>query len=296
MKRLFGAMCLCVLAPAAPAAEIARDLSWASLRQQGALLAGELRPADSSAAFEHLEVKNPKPDPRTLNLLKLETPSISKSRYAIVGNVRYEGVEGTGYLEMWSTFAQKGRFFTRTLAPSGPMQSLIGSSPWRPFALPFDATGATAPPQTLLVNLFLPGRGTVHVGPLRLVEYTEDVPPGSAGGAWWGPRTAGRAGGVVGSLVGCLGGVIGLLAGRGRGRALAMGLVKGMLGLGAISLVFGVVALFRSQPYAVFYPLLLGGVLGVGLPLFLIPTLRRRYAELELRKMKARDLSAGHPA
>jgi hypothetical protein len=103
-------------------------------------------------------------------------------------------------------------------------------------------------------------------------------------------------GGIVGSLLGCLGGVIGLLAGRGKGRAVAMGLVKGMLGLGAISLVLGVVALFRSQPYAVFYPLLLGGVLGVGLPSFLIPTLRRRYEELELRKMKARDLSGGQPA
>ena len=136
----------------------------------------------------------------------------------------------------------------------------------------------------------------MKIAAVRLVEYTEDVPPGTASGAWWGPRTAGVVGGVVGSLFGCLGGAIGLLAGRGKGRALAMGLVKGMLGLGAISLVVGVVAVFRSQPYAVFYPLLLGGVLGVGLPSFLIPTLRRRYEELELRKMKARDLSAGHPA
>ena len=288
MKRLFGAMGLCVLAVAAQASEVLREISWERQKQEGALLAGAVHPADDSAAFDYLEVKNAEPGARTITLLELERPGITKARYAVVGEVRCEGVDGAGYLEMWSTFAQSGSFFSKT--------SLTGSSPWRSFALPFDATGATGPPHTLVVNLVLPGRGTVHVGPLRLVEYTEDEPPGRAGGAWWGPRTAGLVGGTVGSLLGCLGGVIGLLAGRGKGRAVAMGLVKGMLGLGAISLVLGVVALFRSQPYAVFYPLLLGGVLGVGLPSFLIPTLRRRYEELELRKMKARDLSAGHPA
>ena len=288
MKRLLGAMGLCGLAVAAEANEVLREISWERQKQEGALLAGEVHPADDSAAFAYLEVKSAEPGAQTITLLELERPDITKPRYAMVGEVRCEGVDGPAYLEMWSTFAQSGSFFSKA--------SLTGSSPWRSFALPFEATGATGPPQTLVVKLVLPGRGTVHVGPLRLVEYTEDVPPGTASGAWWGPRTAGLVGGVVGSLFGCLGGAIGLLAGRGKGRALAMGLVKGMLGLGAISLVVGVVAVFRSQPYAVFYPLLLGGVLGVGLPSFLIPTLRRRYEELELRKMKARDLSAGHSA
>ena len=288
MKRLFGAMGLCGLAVAAQASEVLREISWERQKREGSLLAGEVHPADDSAAFDYLEVKNAEPGARTITLLELERPGITKARYAVVGEVRCEGVDGAGYLEMWSTFAQSGSFFSKT--------SLTGSSPWRSFALPFDATGATGPPHTLVVNVVLPGRGTVHVGPLRLVEYTEGEPPGRAGGAWWGPRTAGLVGGTVGSLLGCLGGVVGLLAGRGKGRAVAMGLVKGMLGLGAISLVLGVVALFRSQPYAVFYPLLLGGVLGVGLPSFLIPALRRRYEELELRKMKARDLSGGQPA
>jgi len=89
---------------------------------------------------------------------------------------------------------------------------------------------------------------------------------------------------------------MGVLAGRGRGRAIALGLAKGMLVCGVVSLVLGVVALVRAQPYEVFYPLLLGGVLGVVLPPFLIRTLRRRYEELELRKITAQDLSARHPA
>ena len=296
MKRLIGALGLCALAGVAQAADVLREISWASLKQGGALLAGEVRPADASATFEHLELKNPEPVARTLSLFKLDHPGITRSRYAIVGEVRHEAVEGTGYLEMWSTFAQKGSFFSRTLAPSGPSQGLSGSSPWRSFALSFDAAGAAAPPETLAVNLTLPGRGTVYLGPLRLVQYADDENPLAAAGAWWGPRTAGRVGGIVGSLLGCMGAVMGVLAGRGRGRAIALGLAKGMLVCGVVSLVLGVVALVRAQPYEVFYPLLLGGVLGVVLPPFLIRTLRRRYEELELRKITAQDLSARHPA
>jgi hypothetical protein len=64
--------------------------------------------------------------------------------------------------------------------------------------------------------------------------------------------------------------------------------------VGAIALVLGGVALLRAQPYEVYYPLLLEGVICVTLPAWLIPGLRRRYEELELRKMAARDLSARH--
>lgn len=296
MKRLMGALVLCALADLAQAADVLREISWASLKQGGALLAGEVRPADGSAAFDYLEVKNVEPMARTVTLFKLDRPAITRSRYALVGDVRYEAVEGAGYLEMSSTFAEKGSFFTRTVDPSGPAQRLSGSSSWRPFALPFDAAGAAIPPESLTVNVTLPGRGTVHLGALRLVQYADDENPLAVAGAWWGPRTGGLVGGLVGSLLGCVGAVIGVLAGRGKGRAVVLGLAKGMLVFGAASLVLGVVALLRGQPYEVYYPLLLCGVLDVVLPAVLIPVLRRRYAELELRKMAAQDLSARRPA
>jgi len=296
MKRSMGALVLCVLATCAQAADVLREISWASLKQAGALLGGEVRPADASATFEYLELKNTEPVARTLAVFKLDRPGITKSRYAILGEVRYEAVEGTGYLEMWSTFAQKGSFFTRTLDPSGPAQRLSGSSPWRSFALPFDATGAAAPAENLTVNVALPGRGTVYLGPLRLVEYAADENPLAVAGAWWGPRTAGLVGGIVGSVLGCVGAVIGVLAGRGKGRAVVLGLARGMLVVGVVSLVLGVVALVRAQPYEVFYPLLLVGIVGVVVPASLIRTLRRRYEELELRKITAQDLSARRPA
>jgi hypothetical protein len=227
-------------------------------------------------------------------VFELDRPGITQTRYAIVGEVRYEAVEGTGYLEMWSTIPQKGSYFTRTMAPSGPMQSLSGSSPWREFTLPFDATGAGAPVQKLTINVALPGRGTVYLGPLRLIQFAADEDHMAVAGAWWGPRTAGLVGGLTGSVLGCVGAAIGVLASRGKARKFVLGLARALLAFGSIALVLGIVALLRAQPYEVYSPLLLEGVICVTLPAWLIPVLRRRYEELELRKMAARDLSARH--
>lgn len=59
--------------------------------------------------------------------------------------------------------------------------------------------------------------------------------------------------------------------------------------VGAIAAGIGVFAWVRGQAYAVYYPLLLGG--GITAVVFggLIPTARRRYAEIELCRMAARD-------
>jgi hypothetical protein len=287
------ALALCALGATAQASEVVREISWASVKASGTALPGEIRPGDASAPFESLELRNAEPSARTFRLFELSEPGISRPRFAIVGRVRHEAVEGAGYLEMWSTFPRRGSFFSRTLATDGPMKSLSGSSPWRDFVLPFDATGAPELPEKLAVNVVLPGRGTVQLGALRLLQYPEGGDPMAAPTAWWGPRTAGLVGAITGSLLGCIGAVIGLLASRGKGRALVMALARGMVAFGAAALVLGVVALVRSQPYEVVYPLLLEGALSVVIPAFLIPVLRRRYAEAELRRMAARDLSAG---
>lgn len=84
------------------------------------------------------------------------------------------------------------------------MMKLQGTSGWRPFALPFDATGAPLPPTRLVLNLVL-GRGTVYLGPLGLSEEDRAGLGGPSEG------TANRLGGVAGALVGCIGALIGLL-------------------------------------------------------------------------------------
>jgi hypothetical protein len=282
----------CALAAAAQASEVVREISWSSLAGAGAALPGDLRPEDASAPFPYLALRSSEAGGRTFRLFELPATGISRPRFAIAGRVRYDGVEGTGYLEMWSTFPGEGRFFSRTLAPGGPMKSLSGSSPWRDFVIPFDAAGASTAPESLAVNVVLPGRGTVQLGALRLLQYPQGEDPLAAPAAWWGPRTAGLVGAVGGSLVGLLGAVIGLLASRGRGRALVLALARGLAVIGAAALVLAVAGLVRAQPYEVVYPLFLLGALGVALPAFLTPVLRRRYEEAELRRIAARDLSA----
>src|SRR5207245_1908725 len=78
--------------------------------------------------------------------------------YVVAGQVRYEGVEGQGYLEMWTVFPDGQRFFSRTLAPRGPLAALPGESSWRRFELPCGLGGASQPPARAEVDLVWRGR------------------------------------------------------------------------------------------------------------------------------------------
>ena len=51
----------------------------------------------------------------------MEAPAVTGDSYAITGKVAYEGVEGDGYLEMWSVFPDGSRYFSRTLDDAGPL-------------------------------------------------------------------------------------------------------------------------------------------------------------------------------
>jgi hypothetical protein len=158
--------------------------------------------------------------------------------------------------------------------------------------LPFDANGQGRP-QRLTVNVVFGGRGTVFLSPLELVQYSGSEDPLTPVGAWWSDRQEGLVGGVGGGLLGVLGVLIGVLAGTGRARHLVLGLLKVLIATSAVALVLGGAALAMGQPYSVYYPLLLVGVLGVAVPAGLLGSLRKRYEQLELRRMSAIDASGG---
>ena len=139
----------------------------------------------------------------TFPLATLDADGVGDVGYAIVGDVRYEGVAEPGYLEMWTVFPDGSRYFSRTLDDEGAMAALAGDSDWRPFQLPFSLEGATQAPSTLELNAVLPSTGRVWIGPLRLVAV------GDATGAWWTDRTAGLVFGAGGAMIGVLGAMIG---------------------------------------------------------------------------------------
>ena len=227
------------------------------------------------------------PAPSTTPILEIDVPRIEDRAYQITGTVQYREVEGDGYLEMWSHFPDGSRYFSRTLGTVGPMARISGSSAERAFALPFFLDQDTPPPRRLEVNVVLPGRGHVRLANLRLASIAE---AGAAPGAWWSPRTGGLVGGIGGSVIGVLGGLIGLFASLGRVRRFVEGALAAVLLVGVVSATAGVVALATGQPYEVYYPLLLSGILDVTIVLGVRGTVRKRYETVELRRMQACDL------
>jgi len=266
--RLFGAAAaVTLLLPAVASAGGDRIIDWHVVEPISGRVDGDAVRITGSAA------------PRSYPLVTIDRPGVS-DRYALEGRVRYAGVQGTAFLELWSVFADGSRYFTRTLAATGPLQSITGSSDWRRFVLPFDAAGAR--PSRLEINLVLPSRGTVWVGALHLG-------PGTSPSGWWSNRTAGVAGAAAGMTIGLLGAFVGWAVARGRSRRLVVGVCAACTVVGVALATAALVALLRDQPYAVWFPLLLGG----GLLATIFGSAGRRariaYAGIELRRMRAMD-------
>lgn len=272
--------------------QLVREISWSQLKESGQLPTGEIQRGDPPGPGEYLVITNTENAPITVALLALPDPGITRTQYALTGSVSYEGVTGTGYLEMQNYFPGDGPYFSKTLGQSGPMGSLQGSSSWRPFSLPFFSNAEGGVPSKLEFNLVLPGSGTVKLGPLRLVEYPEGFNPLLTPGAWWSDQRAGWIGGIGGSICGCLGALIGTLAGLGKARRLVISLCVALIVFGVACLMAGVVAWLVSQPYAVYYPLLLGGVICTAVVGGNLPGVCKRYRQIELRRMTSMDVDA----
>ncbi len=181
------------------------------------------------------------------------------------------------------------------------MGKISRTSDWKPFLLPFDRKGVGETPTQLEVNLILPGRGTVYIGPIKFSENPEWDKYGNAAGTaavvrrelysygWW-PFLAAwkviRTG--VPMLLGfaCL---IGWLAHQGKGRRFVMAATAFCSALGVVAALATIVALAAGQPWWVWFPT---GVLGLVL-LAIFPQqmwrFRKRYGVLELRRIASMD-------
>ena len=175
------------------------------------------------------------------------------------------------------------------------MGKLSGTSDWRAFMLPFDSTGGSGSPTRLEINIFLPAQGTVFLGPVKLVEYTGSLASMgiASSNAWWSDRAAGMVGGIGGGVLGCLGGLLGWLAWKGQARRFVVAASWVLIGLGVALGLAAVVALSEKQRYAVWFPLVLGGVLLLGIIPFRLRKFLKHYKDLELRRMTAIDAMKG---
>jgi hypothetical protein len=284
-KALIAALSFALPASAAAATT---GFTWDQLQKQGRISAGTVMPPESGSSDHRLKVENTTSSPLTVTVLTIDQPQIAGPRYSLSGRLRYENVDGAGYLEMWNYFPGGRQYFSRTLADQGPMMKIQGTSGWRSFVLPFDATGAPQPTR-LVVNVFLPSRGSVYLGPLELRE--ESGAASGQRGDGTTSRLAGMAGGVAGLVVGGLGALIGVLTSLGRARRFVIASATSLIAFGALAFTAGIVAFAWSQSYPGVYPfLLLLGFLTSVVPLGLLPAIRKRYEEIELRTMRAHDL------
>lgn len=290
MKIITAVLSLMLIGAACHAQQVVNEISWDRLGAKGDRT--EVIAPSGSTRFAQLKVDNPSSKPLTVRVGVFGNPKIKEKTYAVTGMVRYEHVEGQAYLEMWSVLPGRQRFFTKTL-DSGLLAPLTGSSGWRRFSLPFDLTGSENKPKMLEINVVFAGKGTVYLGPLSIVE-----PAGVAGmmgmpGQWWSPLWAakwtGALGGGFGALAGILGALSGLLIPRGRGRRFLMGVFGVLAVVSAGTLCAGLVALATRQPYWVYAPLLLTGIVATPVIGGSLLVIRKRYEAVEMRKMQAAD-------
>jgi hypothetical protein len=108
-------------------------------------------------------------------------------------------------------------------------------------------------------------------------------------GTWFGVLTGVVAGGM-GSVLGT---AAGILVPRGKGKSWLPATCAVVAVLGLASLAFGLAALLSGQPYGIWYPPLLGGMLGTFIFGGGVFVLRARYAQVEQRRLEAEALRRG---
>jgi len=124
-----------------------------------------LKEAHSDNATATIEVTAS--DQAAIPLLIDAQPNVGTHSYALRGEVKYEQVGGTGFLETWTNVGGN-KSFSRSLADYGPMAKLAGTSAWREFMLPMNMMGSSAPVQQIEMNVVLPNGGKVWLRNLRL--------------------------------------------------------------------------------------------------------------------------------
>ncbi len=297
MKFILSLAALLLIAPTTWSQQTLIKYDWQDLAQKGLPHGAVPVLIDGREA---LKIENTNDAPLQLTLLNVTNPPIKALLYALTGEVKYDSVHGDGFLEMWNYFPPEkpglpeGEYFSRTLGESGEMGKISGTSDWRRFELPFNRTGTPKPPVRLQINLILRGHGTVYISPVKLVEFpgAKSSAWAAPGNAWWSDQTGNWLGGIGGSFSGCLLGLCGLLAGKGKARGFVTAVLVIFTSLGAAFGITGMTAIALHQPYAVWYPLILGAVILLISGLAGLHHFRKRYEALELRRMESIDASA----
>jgi hypothetical protein len=266
--------------------KILRVYDWNDLARQQTL-PGEVISMDGMSV---LKIENTNDAPLEISLLNI-TNSIIKKADTLSLEMKYENVRSK-FIEHTN---QYGAPTYRTVEPNtlvflmhNPANALGGDEitihsqfyidgtvNWQPYQFTIHNL-----PDQLELNLNLMRGGTIYIRPIKLLGVT---------GSWWSPQQIGLIGGIGGSVIGCFGALLGLLASKGKARTFVLTTMKIFIALGILLTIAGFVAVVSSQPYAVWYALLLPGVILTLVFSLTLPSIQRRYDELEIRRMTSVD-------
>lgn len=264
-----------------------KDNIWSEMVAHGDLKASQVV---KQGGADMLKITNTTDRELRFEVFAGDKAIITESSYAISGEVEYKGVQGHAYLEMLSYFPppNTGPFFSRTLSSSGLTGWLTGTGHKR-FEVPFFLRKGDPKPIKLGFYVVLPGRGTVYLGPIKLVQgglespQEQNVRLGRMGG------TLGGIFGGFGGLVGILGAIIGILAGKGKARTFVLGTVKALIGTAVLLLIAGIVLIMTGTWWVLCLPFFFMGLLLLAIMAPMLPMIRQRYDQLELRRISAQD-------
>ncbi len=159
-----------------------------------------------------------------------------------------------------------------------------GKSNWKRYNFIPVAGRNENPPKQVELRLYLPATGTVYLRPVKILGVAKN---------WWSTQQSALVGGIGGSLIGCFGALIGILASAGKARRFVLATTVILIVTGILLVIAGVVAVALKQPYAVWHPLLLGGAILAFVLSINFYSIKRRYDDLEIRRMTSMDAAGG---
>jgi hypothetical protein len=233
--------------------------------------------------------------PRIMPLISVDDPGVTCADYAIAGDISYAGVQGDsdidgyGYLEMESDFADGSSHFTRTLADSGLLREIHGRSGSRAFLLPFHSGDKR--PTRIRINLVMSGRGEVDLNNLRLVQYSPPVVAAAMAhtdsSRTFSPRLLWIPAMVLPFFSLVL--LMEPLVRRGKGRRVVMTWIWTSFVFAQIAFAWCMAAWGHGVARSEFGPPLLISVMVLGCTLFASRRMARRYRDAELKRMQLMD-------
>ena len=101
---------------------------------------------------------------QTIQLFEVKNPAVEQCLLTYRAELKAEGLQGRGFLEMWCRLPGRGEFFSK-----GYQQALSGTVEWSGYEIPFYLKEGQKP-DLIKLNVVVEGQGTVWVRNVELLK------------------------------------------------------------------------------------------------------------------------------